>query len=75
MKKILVTVIVILSTYLLSYTQSKQDLKRAFINGEFSLMYEEYREALPFFLELYDAGRRDANIKHRIGLCYLNIPN
>lgn len=38
-------------------------------------MYEEYREALPFFLELYDAGRRDANIKHRIGYCYLHIPN
>jgi len=56
-------------------SQTKKDLKRAYINAEFSLIYEEYREALPFFLELYDAGRRDANIKHRIGLCYLNIPN
>lgn len=75
MNKILVAVTFFLSTFYITYSQSKQDLKRAFINGEFSLMYEEYREALPFFLELYDAGRRDANIKHRIGLCYLNIPN
>jgi tetratricopeptide (TPR) repeat protein len=75
MKKILIAALFILSINFLSYSQSKQDLKRAFVNGEFALLYEEYREALPFFLELYDAGRRDANIKHRIGLCYLNIPN
>ena len=74
MKKILIAAIFILFT-IHAHAQSKQDLKRAFINGEFSLLYEEYKEALPFFIELYDAGRRDANIKHRIGLCYLNIPN
>lgn len=75
MKKILIVSIFI--SFLLGniYAQNKKDLKRAYINGEFSLIYEEYREALPYFLELYDAGRRDANIKHRIGLCYLNIPN
>jgi hypothetical protein len=58
-----------------SFAQSKQDMKRAFVNGEFALMYEEYREALPYFQELFDGGRRDANIKYRIAMCYLNIPN
>lgn len=75
MKRIVIAFVIVISTYYFALGQSKQDLKRAFINGEFSLMYEEYREALPFFVELYDAGRRDANIKHRIGLCYLHIPN
>lgn len=75
MRRFIVALIITLLTSYIAHSQSKQDLKRAFINGEFSLMYEEYREALPFFIELYDAGRRDANIKHRIGLCYLHIPN
>ena len=75
MKRLLIASLVTFSIVLTAQSQTKKDLKRAYINGEFSLMYEEYREALPYFLELYDAGRRDANIKHRIGLCYLNIPN
>lgn len=74
MRKILV-LIFLTGISLLSTAQSKQDMKRAFVNGEFALMYEEYREALPFFLELYNNGRRDANIKYRIAICYLNIPN
>ena len=73
MGKTLLALFLFLSICIHTNAQTKKDLKRAYINGEFSLIYEEYREALPFFLELYDAGRRDANIKHRIGLCYLNI--
>jgi len=75
MKRFLIALIGILIFSSFAQSQTKKDLKRAYINGEFSLIYEEYREALPYFLELYDAGRRDANIKHRIGLCYLHIPN
>ncbi|MDX9696570.1 MAG: hypothetical protein RBT49_12330 [Bacteroidales bacterium] len=58
-----------------TFSQAKKDLKKIFVNAEFSILYEEYREALPLFLEIYNAGRKDANISHRIGLCYLNIPN
>ena len=76
MKRFLIALIGILIFFsFAAHSQTKKDLKRAYINAEFSLIYDEYREALPYFLELYDAGRRDANIKHRIGLCYLHIPN
>ncbi|MFC2103982.1 hypothetical protein ACFLS4_01355 [Bacteroidota bacterium] len=75
MKQFLVALFFTFSFFFIAQSQNKKELKRAYINGEFSLMYEEYKEALPFFLELHEAGRRDANIKHRIGLCYLNIPN
>lgn len=75
MKRFLVALIVIFLAITTAQSQTKKDLKRAYINGEFSLIYEEYKEALQSFLELYDAGRRDANIKHRIGYCYLHIPN
>ncbi|MDY6800732.1 MAG: hypothetical protein SVU94_05855 [Bacteroidota bacterium] len=75
MRKHLLTFIIILTTFSLSFSQSKKELKRAFVNAEFYLLYNEYKEALPLFMELYNSGREDANIKHRIGYCYLNIPN
>ncbi|MDA3953041.1 MAG: hypothetical protein PF485_05310 [Bacteroidales bacterium] len=75
MKRLSILLLIIFSFSSLAQSQNRKDLKRAYINGEFSLIYEEYREALPYFLELFDSGRRDANIKHRIGYCYLNIPN
>lgn len=75
MKKLylLLGIISLFATHLVG--QSKQDLKKVFVNAEFSILYEEYREALPLFLELYNSGRKDANINHRLGLCYLNLPN
>jgi len=71
--KLILFIIILFS--LNTFCQTKQDLKKVFINAEFSILYEEYREALPLFLEIYNSGRDDANIKQRIGLCYLNIPN
>ncbi|MDK2977892.1 MAG: hypothetical protein PWP52_606 [Bacteroidales bacterium] len=75
MRKYLLTFIIILTTCSLAISQSKKELKRAFVNAEFYLLYNEYKEALPLFMELYHAGREDANVKYRIGYCYLNIPN
>ncbi|MEA3318115.1 MAG: hypothetical protein U9R54_09175, partial [Bacteroidota bacterium] len=75
MKKlyILILITIILSGF--AKSQNKQDLKKLYVNAEFALLYKEYHEALPLFLELYNTGKKDANIQHRIGLCYLNIPN
>jgi len=75
MNKFLLTFLITLFTASLLFSQSKKELKRAFVNAEFYLLYDEYKEALPLFMELYNSGRDDANIKHRIGYCYLNIPN
>jgi len=75
MNRFLLISILIFLPCSLTFSQSKKDLKRAFVNAEFYLLYNEYKEALPLFLEIYNSGREDANIKHRIGYCYLNIPN
>jgi tetratricopeptide (TPR) repeat protein len=75
MRKLYTLIFIILLVTLSGFGQSKQDLKKVFVNAEFSILYEEYREALPLFLELYNSGRQDANISHRLGICYLNIPN
>lgn len=75
MRKFFLTFTILLILSNLSFAQSKKDLKRAFVNAEFFLLYNEYKEALPLFLELYNSGRKDANIQYRLGYCYLNIPN
>jgi hypothetical protein len=38
-------------------------------------LYEDYRDALPLYLELHTNFPNNANVAYRIGLCYLNIPN
>jgi len=75
MRKQYTLLFIVVSLSINALGQTKQDLKKVFVNAEFSILYEEYREALPLFLELYNSGRKDANINHRLGMCYLNIPN
>jgi len=75
MRQINILLIILILVSLNIFGQAKKDLKKIFVNAEFSILYEEYREALPLFLEIYNSGRQDANISHRIGICYLNIPN
>jgi len=75
MRRSFILIIILVLVSLNTFSQAKKDLKKTFVNAEFSILYEEYREALPLFLEIYNSGRNDANISHRIGICYLNIPN
>jgi len=75
MRRSFILIIILVFVSLNTFSQAKKDLKKTFVNAEFSILYEEYREALPLFLEIYNSGRNDANISHRIGICYLNIPN
>src|SRR3972149_4974044 len=56
-----------------SFAQDKAKIKDAFLEAEYYLLYEDYVEALPFYLQIDKTGFTNANIKYRIGLCYLNI--
>ena len=58
----------------LGVAQKESYYKRVFVDAEYYVLYEEYRDALPLYKELYKAGRNNANINYRIGQCYLNIP-
>lgn len=49
--------------------------RRIFVDAEYYLLYEEYRDALPLYQEIYKTYPSNNNIAYRIGLCYLNIPN
>lgn len=54
--------------------QSKRELKLKFIEAESSILYEEYNEALPGYLDLLEIYPENDNYRYRIGLCYLNTP-
>jgi tetratricopeptide (TPR) repeat protein len=67
--------IIIVSGIILSI--SAQDLKKnqeAFLEAEYFLLYKDYPDALPNYLNLYKTMPENANLAFRIGLCYLNIP-
>ncbi len=65
------------SMIILAFASTKAqntDFKTTFTDAEYYFMFQDYREALPLYLKLYDLNRLNANINYRIGLCYLNIP-
>ncbi len=73
MKRLLLT-----SAFLLlllpGYTQYSKEVKRAFLDGEYFLAMEAYRDALEGYLKVLEVAPDNANINYRVGLCYLNIP-
>lgn len=58
-----------------SRSQDLRRLQETFIEAEYFFLYGEYSDALPYYLQLYEALPDNANLAYRIGLCYLNIPD
>jgi len=56
------------------FAQETRDPKEIFLDAEYFMLYEEYIDALPGYLQLYENDPDNANINYRIGICYLNIP-
>lgn len=68
-------VLFILFQTLIVSGQKDSYFKRVFVDAEYYMLYEEYRDALPLYLEIKRAFPNNANIDFRVGQCYLNIPN
>jgi tetratricopeptide (TPR) repeat protein len=54
--------------------QKKSEIRDMFNQGEMFVLFEEYNEALPFYLNLLSLYPDNAHYKYRIGQCYINIP-
>ncbi len=67
------TLLLLLLIPLICGAQNEREEKRTFVDAEYHLLYNEYEEALPLFKELYEGGRKNANINYRLGQCYLHI--
>lgn len=56
------------------FSQSKGELRIKFFEGESAILFEDYNEALAQYQDLYKVYPNNANLKYRIGQCYINIP-
>ena len=75
MKKITLAIIVVLLLSFLNSIFGQTNIREDYIDAEFFLSEEDYKEALYSYLNVYNAGyQENANINYRIGICYLNIP-
>ncbi len=70
--KLLLIALLINSTILTA--QSRREIKDMFYEAESWTLFEEYKDALPLYLNLLEINPDNYNYKYRIGLCYLNIP-
>ena len=55
------------------FSQDIKSLQESFLEAEYFFMYEDYTDALPSYLLLYEKMPDNANLAYRIGVCYLNI--
>jgi len=53
--------------------QEIQTLQETFLEAEYFFMREDYSDALPYYLQIFEKVPDNSNIAYRIGLCYLNI--
>jgi outer membrane protein OmpA-like peptidoglycan-associated protein len=73
MKKIIITLFIILAQ-LHAFTQSdSKEFKRLFVEGYTNLQYGAYEQALKFFSEIEAKNMITANVQFNIGMCYLNL--
>lgn len=71
-------ILVIFITYILSITcfaQAEKDFRRIYQEAEYYFSSEmDYESALSLYLLLNEMEPENANIKYKLGICYLNIP-
>ncbi len=73
MKRLLLTS-AFLMLLLPGFSQYSKEIKRAFLDGEYFLAMQAYRDALEGYQKVLKVAPDNANINYRVGLCYLNIP-
>ncbi len=74
MSKRILLLVVGTTLSLLLHTQDIKSLQETFLEAEYFFMTEDYSDALPFYLSLYEKLPDNSNLAYRIGECYLNIP-
>ena len=72
MKKLLIILLLAFISISTLFAQKDQE-KEIFLEGEYFMLYEEFLDALPLYLQLIEKYPDNANLNYRLGLCYLNI--
>ncbi|HCC72027.1 MAG TPA: hypothetical protein DEQ09_12890 [Bacteroidales bacterium] len=74
MNRILISLFIILAINNHLFPQNLKKDQETFLEAEYFLMFEDYNDALPYYLELYETYSENSNLAYRIGICYLGIP-
>jgi hypothetical protein len=76
MKRVLLLFYLSAIIFTKSYSQgayAKGQMKEDFYSAEMYVLYEEYKEALPLYLDLLKINPINVNYKYRVGQCLVNI--
>jgi tetratricopeptide (TPR) repeat protein len=74
MKPRFLTTLIVISLANVLFAQSKSEVnKNIWLQAESYYLYNEYELANPMYLMLDELNKGNANIKYKIGNCYLNI--
>jgi len=68
-----ITILTLLFFLASSFSQTESTLQENFIEAEYYFVSEDYQDALPYYLRLYENVPDNAYVAYRIGACYLNI--
>ncbi|MES2836399.1 MAG: hypothetical protein V4667_02660 [Bacteroidota bacterium] len=55
----------------IAFAQEKS-FDKLFEEGDYNLVYENYKNALKAFLQAYELDSTNSNVNYKVGLCYLN---
>ncbi|HAN17900.1 MAG: hypothetical protein A2X13_10700 [Bacteroidetes bacterium GWC2_33_15] len=72
MKKSCIIALFLVSNF--CFSQEQVNLKESFLEAEYYILYEDFKEALPLYLKVVNNGLDNAYINYRVGECYLQIP-
>lgn len=74
MKRFIILAALLVSTgSSIVFSQARIENRNKFFEAEGYVLFEEYKEALRLYLELNKSYPTNANLKFRIGQCYVNI--
>jgi hypothetical protein len=56
------------------FPQARLEIRNMFYEAESSILFEDFKEALPIYQRLLQFFPNNSNFKYRLGQCYLNTP-
>jgi tetratricopeptide (TPR) repeat protein len=74
MKRVPLLFIILSVFFAKSSSQTRLENRNKFFQAEGFVLYEEYKEALPLYLQLAEIKPDNSNYKYRIGQCLINMP-
>lgn len=74
MRNLTVFLLFLMFFFTSAYSQEERELQELYSEAEYFLLNEDYYDALEIYLQLNARIPDNANIAHKVGRCYLNIP-